>query len=93
MKKLPKQFEILGRKFDIQYDKSLGENLGVCFPDNGLIKIVKNKFLPRDSVEHTLWHEISHAILYAMGEEELFRNEKFIDLLGGILYQISKTLK
>lgn len=93
MKKLPKEFMIMGCKVTIQYEKSLGDNMGVTFPDVGLIKVIRNKVIPQDSTEATLFHEIAHYILYIMNEDKHYRSEKFVDFLGRIMHQIWLTLK
>lgn len=93
MKKLPKEFMIMGCKVSILYEKDLGENMGFTAPDAGIIKVIKNKMIPRDSTEATLFHEMAHYITYIMSEKDLYSNEKFVDLLGRVMHQIWLTLK
>jgi hypothetical protein len=42
---------------------------------------------------NTLWHEITHAILYDMGEDKLNRNEKFVSQFADRLEQAIRTAK
>jgi hypothetical protein len=42
---------------------------------------------------NTLWHEITHAILYDMGESKLNRNEKFVSGFADRLEQAIRTAK
>lgn len=49
--------------------------------------------LPKDNIEHTFLHEATHAILQAMGEDELNDNEKFVDTFSGLLHQVLTTQK
>jgi predicted SprT family Zn-dependent metalloprotease len=42
-------------------------------------------------VEQTFCHELTHSILYAMGELKLYANEKFVDLFGHLLHQALTT--
>lgn len=93
MKKLPREFSIMGCKVTIEYEKSLNENMGIVFPDAGKIKVVKNNLIPRDSTEASVFHEMAHYILFIMNETKLYANEKFVDSLGRILHQIWLTLK
>jgi hypothetical protein len=34
-----------------------------------------------------------HLILNAMGEDDLYKNEKFVDLFAGLLHQVLTTSK
>jgi hypothetical protein len=43
-----------------------------------------------DQVE-TFFHEIIHIVLYSIGEEKLYRDERFVSLLGRCLMEIEKT--
>jgi hypothetical protein len=42
-------------------------------------------------VEHTFYHEKVHWILFAMGEDELRTNEKFVDMFAFLLHQADTT--
>ena len=44
-----------------------------------------------DTVEHTFYHELVHAILFNMGEMKLYSNERFVDAFGGMLQQYMST--
>ena len=46
-----------------------------------------------EMVEHTFLHELIHHILDTMGESELRDNEKFVDILSGLLHQAFRTAK
>lgn len=41
----------------------------------------------------TFCHELTHAILDAIGEDELNGNEQFVDAFSTVLYQAIKTMK
>ena len=94
---IPVSFEILGNKINIVFnDDSLAQNneLGLCDFNHNRILIATNhkgQKIPDDVAKHTYWHEVAHAMLHHMGETELRDNEKFVDLLGGMIYQVLKT--
>jgi hypothetical protein len=44
-------------------------------------------------IEHTLYHEAAHFMMHIMNQTELNNNEMFVDILGGHIAQMSKTLK
>lgn len=43
--------------------------------------------------EQTFYHELTHAILDAIGEDDLNCNEQFVDAFSNVLYQAIKTMK
>lgn len=94
---IPSSFEILGNKITIVFnDPTLAQNgeLGLCDFNHNRILISTNhkgQKIPDDVSKHTYWHEVAHAMLHHMGETELRDNEKFVDLLGGMIYQVLKT--
>ena len=46
-----------------------------------------------DSIEQTLYHEVTHAILDTLGEHELSNNEEFVQKFSLLLHQFEKTKK
>jgi len=93
-KKRPTTFDIFGRTFTIKYTEDLIQHdscYGLWRPDKGEVTIQTN--LDRGLEDHTLWHELTHAILDSIGNEELSKNEVFVDLFGAALHQVVKTLR
>ena len=43
---------------------------------------------PAQFQQQVFCHELVHAILEKMGEEELCGNEKFVDVFGSLLHQV-----
>ena len=97
--KLPKEFQLMGRTFQIVWDKNLVTKTDVV----GQASYRELKvFLqpdcpgarrPRDSVEQAFYHELVHHILDIMEENELSKNEKFVEIFSGLLHQFEKTAK
>lgn len=95
---IPKQFTMMGRTFKVRmHDKPIPDDddprgpglLGRCDHDQGVIHVCKQQ--AKDSQVHTFYHEITHAILGALGRETLNRDERFVDQFSGLLLQVLKT--
>lgn len=62
---------------------------GDCDKELGLVRLAKGK--DRDHVEHTFYHELAHALLWASTKPKLSDNEEFVDSLGALLHQFMQT--
>lgn len=100
--KIPKCFYLLGKKINVftESDKLMNDRkLGLFIRDLDEIHLASKvtrkggiiKDLSEQQQEHTFYHELVHAILDTMGEEELSDNEKFVDIFSGLLHQSIKT--
>ena len=95
--RIPKRFNLHGQTVTVVYDNTLLEDAsarGMFHPLPQLIQL--NPADPeaghsRSGVEQTFCHELTHSILYAMGELKLYNNEKFVDLFGHLLHQALTT--
>ena len=89
---IPQSFEILGKVYKVKMIDATGMDFtGYYNPQTLEIQISKGQ--PRELFEHVFFHELIHCILQNMGERELYENEKFTDLFGGILHQVMATMK
>lgn len=97
--KIPHSFQILGHTVSIVWDENRLDDLNavglaeVTLDKITLTKKSDGKTLTSDTIEHTYLHELVHTILKSMGENELYKNERFVDLFAGMLHQILKTSK
>lgn len=67
---------------------------GLCDYDGSLITLQnKSRGIERqtESIENTLYHEVTHAILDTLGYHELSGDEKFIQQFATLLHQFEKT--
>lgn len=103
---IPKQFDLLGRTWKVlpmtaarekavikenKYDKE-DELLGFCSKDESRIYLKPGQSV--ESTMHTFLHELGHAIIHLMGWEFTEEDEeRFVDLLGGMLHQFLKSKK
>lgn len=96
--KIPKELYIAGQKITIEVDDTLSYDNELAATSNSdnkikLCEIFKGDLLPDDTIEQSLWHEITHQILYKMNEFELSGNETFVQTFSLLLHQAIKTLK
>lgn len=91
MRRIPRAFRLMGHRITVRVvnrrDWKHPGALGLWEPDKGQILLLRQ---PRTMLRHTLWHEITHAMLDMMSHR-LSSNEAFVDQLGGLLAQINDT--
>lgn len=96
---IPTTFKILGHTVNVSFNSQRTDDknaLGCLEPDLNTITLAdvsKGKQMPKSSIEHTYLHEVVHLILSHMGEDDLYKNEKFVDLFAGLLHQVLSTSK
>ena len=89
-----KRFQILGHTIKVKKVRGLMKKHG-CYGRwselNQHIEI--DPAQPDTLYAHTLWHEITHAILANLHYLELNANEQLVDGIGGALAQIHASMK
>lgn len=96
--KIPTKFSIGGFDYRVEETASLryGEEYGHW---NGskcsilLAKTAGGDELSEERKAQTFFHELTHAVLDAMGEDKLNENEQFIDAFSNLFYQALKTME
>lgn len=93
-KSLPKSFKIFNHTIKVEYRDDLIDKLSAY----GLwverdLTIYVDTTTPKTLIQHTLYHEIMHAMLDLTGHSELSQDERFVDCLGDCLSQVVSTLK
>lgn len=97
--KIPKQFELMGHTINVEWADDLVHTMdasGTAHLRENKVKLQKPTAswpVPKDSLEHTYFHELVHWILYMLKQEELCKDEMFVDTFAGLLYQSIKTAK
>jgi hypothetical protein len=90
---IPKRFQLAGLEVTVEEDGTLVANKSVI----GEARYAAQKILidktaaSKELTTQSFLHEVTHWILYVMGEEELRNNEKFVDLFAQFWYQYEKT--
>lgn len=88
--KLPNKFTVGIRKYTVLLTNALPKALrGRITYDTKLIEVRPQQ--PRRQA-HTFWHEVTHAILYDMGDKN-YKNELFVEEFSRRLEQIIQTAK
>jgi len=98
--KIPKQVTIGKTKIKIDQPESLRVNKQACRgcfdrADNSIDvakKDVRGNKYDKDERSETFWHELTHAILYDMGNK-LTHDEKFVTAFADRLDQAIKTAR
>jgi len=99
MKLIPKQFKLFNQTIKVELKNKLAynnNNYGEAKYTSNKIRIQKQNegvSLKKTMVEQTFYHELIHYILNYMGENELGKNEKFVDIFASLLHQYEKTKK
>jgi len=90
---IPDSVQLMGKPISvIQNNKGVRKrnNYGEANFNNLTIKIadtIHKKPILQSQAEHTFFHELVHQCLWVMQEHKLNDNEKFVDMLGGLLHQ------
>lgn len=89
---IPRSFKLLASEYkvDVIAESSWEHSDCVAYfdPQNNQICILKKN---EDLMFHTFWHEATHAIFHAVGRDDLYCDEKLVDLVGGLIAQIINT--
>ncbi|HKS75844.1 MAG TPA: hypothetical protein VJQ82_21710 [Terriglobales bacterium] len=87
--KIPKRFHLMGQVYTVrilkQSDWKDPEAVGLF--DNASRQILILKADP-PTMQQVFLHEAEHAILLAMGRDDLYKDEAFVDLHAGLLHQL-----
>lgn len=88
-----KEFTLGGVRWSVKTDNPELDDLhllGLCeFPKSSIS--VYEKGIDKNLVNQTLYHEVVHAILESMGENELSSNDKFVQGFALLLHQFETT--
>lgn len=93
---IPKTLNIGGQPIEVKIVERGDDNcLGHCRVAQGCIEIAEKYDRDANVSEgcklNTFYHELTHAILYTMGENELNNNEKFVCAFSSFLTEALTT--
>lgn len=95
--KFPNSFQVGGQDINVvEVERCENDSLGISCVAEGVIEIAKTFKGKKqsDSVKlNTFYHELTHAILDTMGENELSSNEKFVNTFAGFLTEALRSFK
>lgn len=97
--KIPKEIQIVGRKYKIKFDNADMEQEDSA----GMIRYriqeitLKDKYGDQkrspECIKISFLHELIHAMLYAINEHQLRNEENFCNKLSEVLYQVVKQIE
>lgn len=98
---IPRAFTLFGQKYTIdQHSEIIDKNPDVdgqiTYGTNQIsIRTINDRreWLSEDYKQMVFWHEVIHAILHNIQEDELNSNEKFVSLMGNSLHQVVKSME
>jgi len=98
-----KKFKLLGHDIKVNYVRKItapdgSHPYGICYVEKNLLEVSTHspsngEKLPDDFLSHTFFHELSHMLMALMNRHDLFADEDFVDMLGGLLAQYDSTKK
>lgn len=96
--KIPKTVQVGGQVLEIRRPQIIdgGESAGEVHMIPGYIEVAKQVYGETQCASssfNTYNHELVHAILYCMGEDRLYNNEKFVNTFAGFLTEARVTEK
>lgn len=96
--KIPKRFSVGGQDIEVkEVELCEGNSVGDILLAQGEIqiasKVSRGVFQSQSSKVNTFWHELTHAILITMGENELNENEKFVCSFSGFLTEAIRSFE
>ena len=97
--RIPKFFTLFGQPIQVSIDNEYCQRInayGDCSPREDNIVLCNRSDGKKRSdtqLQHTFYHEKVHLILFKMNENELAKNEKFVDVFSALLLESELTKK
>jgi hypothetical protein len=90
--RIPNSFQLLGQRYTVRLlskdEWKDGDAVGLFYSQPKEIHVLDTN---AQLIEHSYLHELTHAILLAMGKRKLYEDEAFVDLFSGMLQQAFNT--
>jgi len=89
---IPRSFKCMGFRIKVSLENIEDDDLDgkFSFEDS---KIIINNKASFQIIEQTFWHEWMHCALGTLGYDKLDKDEKFVDRMAQLLYQLETTRK
>lgn len=93
--RIPESFKIAGLTINVTTDNELVKRRNVIgearYSEQSIL--IDRTAAPAETTEQAFLHEAIHWVFYILNEEELRNNEKLVDTMAHLLYQIMTTAK
>ena len=95
--KIPKKFKVGGVDYEVQFVEHCGTNddFGLWEPQ-GIIEIANQSGgydISDSKKKQTFFHELTHAILFAMRKDDLNDDESFVNTFSSFLNEAISTME
>jgi Zn-dependent peptidase ImmA (M78 family) len=92
--KIPRSFTLMNRTWAVRFmtdeEAEIADKAyGYCDPENA--EILLNPKQNREHLIHTYYHELVHALFFALGKNKLNRDEDLVDAIGGAFHHYEST--
>jgi len=90
---IPQSFQLGGLTIDVLFQEKIAKNAGMIGVADYAVQQIRldPTIATKQTTEQAYFHELTHWILFTMGEAELCNSEKFVDVFAHFLYQALKT--
>lgn len=93
--RIPKRFHLMGHTITVKLIPrtrwKAGKNCVGYFDPASLTIAVCSSIAPT-AQEQTFWHEVTHALFFALNSD-LYEDEQLVDQLGGLLHQVISSME
>ena len=93
--RIPKRFHLMGHTITVKRIPATRWKAGkacVGYFDPATLTIAVNSGIAATAQEQTFWHEVTHALFFALNSD-LYENEQLVDQLGGLLHQVISSME
>ena len=96
---IPRSFWLYGQHITVEWTDHLVEDadsVGEALYRKNLIRLQRNNAgveRPQTQMESTFCHELVHFILCLMDEDDLRKNEKFVEYFSRLLHQALNSME
>lgn len=93
MIQIPQQFQLGGRTWTVEVFDVIDSEPDLYGDCDSVECVIRLKNCASDIMQHTFYHELTHAICYTLGWKKFNEDEDKIDTLANLFLQFLKTRK
>ena len=95
--RIPKKFKVGSVDYEVRLVEHCGDDdfgLFKCCPSTIEISNKAGGYeVPKSRQQQTFWHELTHAILFAMRKDDLYEDESFVNTFSSFLSEAINTME
>ena len=93
MIKIPQRFILGGRDWTVEIHDVIDNEPELYGDCDSMECVIRLKRGGMDVMQHTFYHELTHAICFTLGWKKFNEDEDKVDTLAGLFYQYLKSRK